>query len=396
MTDEKNEYYNELRDKKISIAILAPFVVLMIQYLLLVYFNLFGSSVESIIKIISKVIVGVFYLTALKYVLKRGWKVFFTVYYLFFLIILVNFILYPDNINTLFPLLFNILFVTTPTFIYTLNIKNYEVFKRVLFKFSDFILMVGVSFLIMLFLGKINMDNYSMSLGYYLLLPLLVNLIRFFSHFNFLSLLNSILMITTITLTGSRGPFLSIVIFIILFFLIRYRTINAKRIINGFILLLIGGITILKRDTILQTIIKYLGSIGFESRTLSLFEINEPGIHLSGREDIYGESLNLINEKPFLGWGLTGEVQFTNTYAHNIFLEIFISFGIIVGAIIIVSYAVLFFNVLLKASYPNQELIILLFSIGFIPLLVSGTYLTDIQFWILLGAVLKLSGNLKL
>src|SRR5690625_2333909 len=70
MKNKRNMTWDDHVDKVISIAILSPFVVLMFQYLIMFYFNVGSSGLGSIIQIISKVIVGLFYLSALKYVLR--------------------------------------------------------------------------------------------------------------------------------------------------------------------------------------------------------------------------------------------------------------------------------------------------------------------------------------
>src|SRR5699024_12869005 len=102
----------------------------------------------SIIQIISKVIVGLFYLSALKYVLRRKSKLFIIVYYLFLIVILFNFLFYSDNINSILSILFHILFISVPTFIYMLNIINLNVFKKTLVKTIDVILILVIIFLI--------------------------------------------------------------------------------------------------------------------------------------------------------------------------------------------------------------------------------------------------------
>jgi len=90
-----------------------------------------------------------------------------------------------------------------------------------------------------------------------------------------------------------------------------------------------------------------------------------------------------------MGWGLAGEVSILGAYSHNFFIEIMISSGVILGSIIIMIYI---YHLIKNIQLSNKEsrlLIIFWFSIGFIPLLVSGTYLTSIQFWVLLGLIIN-------
>src|SRR5699024_797896 len=230
MKNKRNMTWDDHVDKVISIAILSPFVVLMFQYLIMFYFNLGSSGLGSIIQIISKVIVGLFYLSALKYVLRRKSKLFIIVYYLFLIVILFNFLFYSDNINSILSILFHILFISAPTFIYMVNIKNLDVFKKTLVKTSDVILILGIIFLIMNITGNHRVDDYSMSLGYYL------------KGFRLLYLFNFILMLFTIISTGSRGPLLSFLVLMFLYLIINYNNKTHKGIVIGLVFFLLSGL----------------------------------------------------------------------------------------------------------------------------------------------------------
>ena len=60
-------------DKKISIALMAFYVILMIQYFILIFFNLETNVTSaSRIQLISKILVGVLFLYALPIVWKRA------------------------------------------------------------------------------------------------------------------------------------------------------------------------------------------------------------------------------------------------------------------------------------------------------------------------------------
>src|SRR5699024_11304067 len=112
---------------------------------------------------------------------------------LFLIFILFIFLFDSYNINSILSFLFHILFISASTFIYMVNIKNLDVFKKTLVKTSDVILILGIIFLIMNITGNHRVDDYSMSLGYYLLWPLLVNLLKFLKGFRLLYLFNFIL-----------------------------------------------------------------------------------------------------------------------------------------------------------------------------------------------------------
>ena len=68
-------------DKKISIALMSYFVVLTIQYLILIYFNLIETNTGSYIQLLSKSLVGLTFIYALPAVLRRSKIKFLIVYF---------------------------------------------------------------------------------------------------------------------------------------------------------------------------------------------------------------------------------------------------------------------------------------------------------------------------
>jgi len=59
-------------------------------------------------------------------------------------------------------------------------------------------------------------------------------------------------------------------------------------------------------------------------------------------------------------------------------------YGIIIGSLILITLLGLIFYRFLKGS-NNKEKYFFAFSLGFLPLLVSGSYLTSYDFWLFLA-----------
>jgi O-antigen ligase len=93
-----------------------------------------------------------------------------------------------------------------------------------------------------------------------------------------------------------------------------------------------------------------------------------------------------------MGIGLAGDRLYTGgTYSHNIFLEIISGFGIIVGIIILLFLGCITIRSLFLKNKTRANLMLMWFCIGFVPLIVSGSYLTSFQFWIFLGLITRFS-----
>ena len=128
----------------------------------------------------------------------------------------------------------------------------------------------------------------------------------------------------------------------------------------------------------------FLQKFGFKSRTLTLMLHSTD--FSTGRTALYSKTLKAISEKPFLGYGLAGDrVILGGTYPHNFFLEVIAQFGVIFGFL----FSVLIIVLCIVGFFANKpvvrDLTAIFFSIGFIHLLLSGSYLTSANFWLLIA-----------
>lgn len=78
-----------------------------------------------------------------------------------------------------------------------------------------------------------------------------------------------------------------------------------------------------------------------------------------------------------------------NSYVHNIFIEVLVNFGVVMGGLINVFLLYFAFKPIFIKDIKKSDMIIIWISIGFAHLLVSSSYLIDFKFWIYLGLGLK-------
>lgn len=121
----------------------------------------------------------------------------------------------------------------------------------------------------------------------------------------------------------------------------------------------------------------YLMNFGFEAAS-------------SGRNLIYNEAYKLIKESNYMPNGI-GYFQFkTNVvYPHNILLDITISFGIIGLIIFLTLFVIGLFSYKYNKNNDLKLVILVLSTIVFIRLFFSGTYLTEIPLWIIIGLLIN-------
>lgn len=386
VNDEKS------KDQLISLAVMSSFLVLTIQYLILVYFNLLETSLGSLVQMFSKAIVGLFYLVSIKYVLERIPFEFIMAYVISILIFILNFIFFPENRLFMQGLLFPFFFTILPTFLYSYSIDDLEVFKIIVEKISFIVFVVGTVIAFLVFAGDASIGAYSMSLSYYMLLPALVFSNQLFNKINFKSFIYLVISTIVIISLGSRGALLSLSVFVFYRYIFDKQKLNYKEMFLKILVLVMSILFFIFYEQVLTFLYNMLLEFNIRSRTLALFLRNE--ISLSGRDKLYETIIFEIKKHPFLGLGLAGDRRIIGGYAHNIFLEIWAHFGLIIGSVILISLMIVIYKVLLNnKNLKIVHFMMIWFGMGFIPLLVSSSYITNIKFAIFIGLSINIIQN---
>src|SRR5699024_11514407 len=123
------------------VAVLSPFVILLLQYIILLYFNMFDTSYGNLIQVLSKVIVSLFYIIAFKDIMKRKLGSFLIIYFIVFFILLLNLLIFLENSLYIQSIIFNLLFLSITSLIYFLIIINYIFFVIILIKIINILLL---------------------------------------------------------------------------------------------------------------------------------------------------------------------------------------------------------------------------------------------------------------
>lgn len=105
-----------------------------------------------------------------------------------------------------------------------------------------------------------------------------------------------------------------------------------------------------------------------------------------GRDTIREILLSTIRENPFWGNGLCSDRVLAGNYAHNIALELWVEFGVILGTAILIAVIIVLFRGY-KATKEEEEkgLILALIFASFLKLFLSGSYLDERLLLLVLG-----------
>ena len=210
--------------------------------------------------------------------------------------------------------------------------------------------------------------------------------------FNLVYIVTTILGILFLLSCGTRGPLACLGFFGLCYFLF-FMNFRHAIIIKIGILSLVSILVMY-----LQEIISYLTYTfsGFKLSTRILDKIisgelgNDSGrlslqISLKYYLDTYGN---------FGGLGYFGAQRFGYQYPHNLILDFQISYGYVIGTILLVLILILCSTALIKSKDNMKRcFIILLISLSIVKFFLSGTFLLDIYFYFLLGYCIRIVIN---
>ena len=120
----------------------------------------------------------------------------------------------------------------------------------------------------------------------------------------------------------------------------------------------------------------------------------------SGRDVLAEKLFASVNEHFLFGTGLCSDRMTVGVYAHNIALELWVEFGVIIGTAILVALVITFLRgYIVSDSSAEKGLIITLICSSFLKLFLSGSFMDDRWFFALIGicvGAIRLSKNKRL
>lgn len=310
-------------------------------------------------------------------------------YFVPILVVCLTYLLYPINEEHINENLWRMLGIAIPMFYLGLS-YNHDICKKDLFWFS-LLGVVAMSAYQIYYINSgriVTQDNMNAA---YNVLPSIL----FLGYWAFerkrlgywiLFILSTVLLF----IFGTRGPLLAVAVFIT--FEIVARLIISKASVKRYILFFVIVILIFAvlSTNLIITFMEFLSQcfeeIGFSTRIFDMFIEGELS-YSSGRDKLSEQIVAAIGEKPILGYGIFGDRVITGgSYVHNIVLELLCDFGIFIGTAVMIALIVLIIKAL-KCSKDGTVFyfILMLISLVFTKLMLSGSYLTEQYLYFLIG-----------
>ena len=313
-------------------------------------------------------------------ILKRNavWAIVTEVFVCFSLLYTILFDKPPSNFVSI---AYHLVLVYIPMGLAVLSVKNDVLIVRTLYFCAWPIEAICIcsSFLV-------SSSDYSMSLGYYLLLPLLIRLDRFLISYKWYDLVIAAVDFIVILFVASRGPLLCLLAFILLRVAFSNTLSSIKKILLS-VVTLVGIILIYENYVNIAIVaLNLLDKLGRKSRTLNLLLAGSIQYD-AGRTRIFSQYWELIEQSPAIGHGLAGS-WVISTYPHNIAVEILLAYGIPVGLAIL---AVILYAVILglRKQSPEGRRVALIFIAELVSLLWSGSFIMSSTFFVCMAACVR-------
>lgn len=239
---------------------------------------------------------------------------------------------------------------------------------------------------------------YSQDVGYQNAVPFVIFFMEYMTQKKKSDILGIIVSFVAVLMGGARGPLLCIGV---AFFLawVFLADFDGKSVIVMFVMLMVLFVfAFLFYKDILYVLIGIFEKFGISTRVLSGLISNEIADDAS-RSTLRNFALEYAKQHPIVGTGIINDrkmiydnltINSNKTvygyYCHNFFLENLMQFGLIPGIIICVSWVKMFLKPMLRRNDENVRICaIVMCTLGFVPLLVSYSYITYQYFFLLAG-----------
>lgn len=351
---------------------------------------------------ISEGLLGVAYVALIIACIKRG-STFYSKDILFMssviTAILVTCLIYPANSQFIFEEnnFWNSIFPCLRFFIVGLFIIPDKELSNLVGVVSCFSLLVEVVFLFAYLKPAGLVESDDMSRAYQILLNVLFILNTAFNKKTLLWTGISIASLLYLFSLGTRGPIMILLAYMFLKFIQVSASNKIAKIIMG---LIVGGLLLLLSNSdvylvFLEFLRSLLDQLGMSTRILDLAIQGEVIEHTSGRDEIYELALKKIHEQPIFGYGVYGEWPWNGWNIHNMYLELLLHYGVILGSIIIIWMVVLSLRTFFRTrNIIAQEFILMWATCVFIKGIFGGSYF-QLHVFLLIGFLFSESRRLK-
>ena len=230
-------------------------------------------------------------------------------------------------------------------------------------------------------------STYSMTMSNVLLLSVLWQLNAYFDSKNKLALIAAIIGSVVIFIYGSRNPFLAIGFFVSIKILFNSKRKSSSGVAIKLFFVSFVLIVLFFFKEILSFVGGMLDFFGLGSRTL-YYLINADTVDITtGRDEIHDELWDIVLNDPFLGLGVAGDEVAIQELAHSMYLSIFVTYGMILGSLVILYLFSQTIKGICRTSGLNHDIIIMYVCLVFPRSFTGGDIWANDSLWFLMASL---------
>ncbi|MDR3586075.1 MAG: O-antigen ligase family protein [Desulfosporosinus sp.] len=313
----------------------------------------------------------------------------------------VSIMIYPSNATYIIKALPVFFFTVLPYYFVGRVLVDFKQTMKYLHIVSLIVLFTSVAYYIYYFFsGRIIVDN-NMYFAYVILPSILILLYSAIEKGGILHWLIGLGGVLFVMMQGTRGPVVCIMAFLLLYFLLHIT--NIKILFLYIVFLVVGGGIALSNSFL--PLIRQLGVVlaryHISNRVIEMF-LQKQFTNDDGRAVLYEQVIKGIWQHPYFGNGIMGDRVLTQTnlftangtYAHNLLLELWCDFGILIGTLLILALLVLIWNALRNTTDREPKvLIIILIVMGIVQLMMSSSFIYEPYLFLLIGVCVNLKSR---
>lgn len=385
------KYFNQSLDEDATLVLCIVLLFPIFSYLFRVISNNLGIKefwLSSIIYLTILFVYSSFIYHYSKVVLPRMIKVIG----LYVVVMILNYIIFPANRMYYFKsylMLRQIVIIYIPAGVIISCIKDYEKSFEALRKASY----IGIPAMILsIILGYFNYFGY-MLFGVHLLPFAMISAYYAYKMRNRLDVLFAMISFLLIMFMAGRASLVTLIFYFVILVIARLKKRPSKQRKRLYFYIGIGASLLLLFWRPLLTLVNsILVSVGISSRNLQLLLEGNAG-NLLYRDHYYEFVSKAIHQNIFALHGIFGDrvildARYPNvSYVHNIVLEIQVTFGFLLGnlVLLILMYALL--TSFLKGKQAKKQLIFFMACVVLPRLMISSSFMIEGNFYLFLGII---------
>lgn len=222
-----------------------------------------------------------------------------------------------------------------------------------------------------------------MNRAYVLLSQLLVVIGFTFKNVNAFNIITSVVGFIFLLMCGNRGSVIILLTFVLIY--VALVTEKKRRIVLCTIIIVATVIVSANFEIIVGFLMIAFSQIGMSTR---IFERVLEGTFMvsQGRNAISKTLWSAICKNPVFGYGIASDRLVSGSYAHNYVMELWVSFGLIIGSLVFLATIYLILRAWFVTKDKESKIFLLvLICVSFLKLFISSSFLEEGMFFMLLG-----------